>query len=267
MEQKDYYNVLGIGETASPQKIKEAYRKLAFQYHPDRTGADTDSAEKMKAVNEAYAVLSNEKKRREYDAMRHQFGASATGEFRKAYSERDIFKESDIYYIFEEMAKSFGLRGFEDIFKEHYGKRHQLFRVNKPGFFMGGFIFSGGVGWPGVFKQLLSNRGLGKIPRLLFEQITGAKLPQKGEDRVESLLLSTAQANQGGPYAYYYRKQSKKLIVNIPPGIRHGQRIRLQGMGSPGNAGGESGDLYLKVNIKTPLAQRIKAFIGDFQRK
>jgi DnaJ-class molecular chaperone len=267
MTQKDYYRVLGIDKTVSPQKIKEAYRKLAFKYHPDRQSDNIDSAEKMKSINEAYAVLSNEKKRREYDAMRHQFGASATGEFRKAYSEQDIFKGSDIHKIFEEMAKSFGLRGFEDIFKEHYGKGYQSFRIEKPGFFMGGFFFSGKLGSPIGFQHLLSGKGLGKFPRLIFEQLTGTKLPQKGVDRVEAITLSLTQAAEGGPYAYYHRKQSKKLIVKIPPGIRHGQQIRLQGMGEAGNAGGVAGNLYLKVNIKKPLSHKIKAFIEDFRKK
>lgn len=267
MEQKDYYKVLGVEDTASPNTIKEAYRKLAFQYHPDRHGSDEASAEKMKAINEAYAVLSNEQKRREYDAMRHQFGDAAAGEFRKTYTEQDIFRDSDIHRIFEEVAKSFGLRGFEDIFKEHYGKGYRSFRMERPGFFMGGFIFSGGLDLSGAFRQLLSGQGVGKISKLLFEQITGGQLPRKGADRVESLNLSADQAAKGGPYAYYYRKQSKKLIVKIPPGIRHGQRIRLQGLGEPGTGGGEAGDLYLKVNIKKSLGRRIKAFMVDFQKK
>lgn len=267
MKQKDYYHILGVEENASPKRIKEAYRKLAFQYHPDRQPDHNNSAETMKAINEAYAVLSNEKKRREYDMLRRQFGASATDEFRKAYSEQDIFKGSDIHRIFEDMATAFGLRGFEDIFKEHYGKGYRSFRIEKPGFFMGGFVFSSGFGSPGGLHRRLSGKGLGKLPKLILEHITGAKIPQKGKDIVEAIFLSRSQAAQGGPYAYYHRKQSKKLIVNIPSGIRHGQRIRLQGMGEPGNAGGPTGDLYLKVQIKTPISEKIKLFLEDFRKK
>ncbi len=268
MSQTDYYRVLGVDETATPQQIKEAYRKLAFQYHPDRQGQHADNAENMKAINEAYAVLSNGKKRREYDAIRHQFGSAAADEFRKSFSEQDIFSGSDIRKIFEEMATSFGLQGFDDIFKEFYGKEYHSFRVQKPGFFMGGFIFSGrfGTASPGN-QHLLSGKGLGKLPRLIFQQLTGLKPPQQGADRVNTITLSATQAAEGGPYAYYHRKQAKKIIVKIPPAVRHGQKIRLQGLGDPGKAGGTPGDLYLKIRIKQPLSQKIKAVIEDFRNR
>ena len=67
MTTQDYYTLLGIDPKAEPQQIKAAYRNLAFQYHPDRNNADAASAEKMKAINEAYAVLSHPHKRQEYD--------------------------------------------------------------------------------------------------------------------------------------------------------------------------------------------------------
>ena len=89
MSQNDYYQILEIDLKASPKKIKDAYRKLAFKYHPDRNSKNPEAAEKMKRINEAYAVLSDAAKRREYDAMRHQFGSSAYSQFRQNYSEQD----------------------------------------------------------------------------------------------------------------------------------------------------------------------------------
>jgi DnaJ-class molecular chaperone len=277
MTQADYYATLKVSETASAQEIKAAYRKLAFEYHPDRTGGNTESADRMKAVNEAYAVLSDEDKRREYDTLRSRFGASAAGEFRKTYSQEDIFRGSDIQGIFEEMARSFGLRGFEDIFKEFYGNGYHSFRVKQSGGSGGGIFFGGtfGTGRPGRGKgrrigrgmgRGLYHRGLGKLTEKMVEKITGATLPKNGEDQAGAISLSTEEAARGGPFAYFYRKQGKKLVVKIPPGIRHGQRIRLAGLGSPGTAGGRPGDLYLRIRIRKPLVDKLKKLAGDIQK-
>ena len=121
----DYYQTLGVPPNADPKKIKLAYRELAFQYHPDRNKENPAAAEKMKRLNEAYAVLSHVQKRREYDTLRREFGSSARHRFRQNYTEKDIFSGSDIHRILEEMAKSFGFRGYHDIFREFYGKGYQ----------------------------------------------------------------------------------------------------------------------------------------------
>ena len=76
----------------------------------------------MKLVNEAYAVLSNPKKRKEYDTLRSAYGAGAYSRFRNNYSEQDIFNGSDIFGVFEELAKTFNLRGYEEVFKEFYAR-------------------------------------------------------------------------------------------------------------------------------------------------
>ncbi|MBW1675503.1 MAG: DnaJ domain-containing protein [Deltaproteobacteria bacterium] len=110
MHQEDYCRILGVEPHASAEQIKEAYRRLAFKYHSDRNKANPEASEKMKAINEAYAVLSNPAKRRQYEALRHQFGSSAYSQFRRSYSEKDIFRGSDIKDILEEMAKVFGFR-------------------------------------------------------------------------------------------------------------------------------------------------------------
>jgi DnaJ-class molecular chaperone len=270
MTQADYYAALDVPETASPQEIKAAYRKLAFEYHPDRTGGKPESADRMKAVNEAYAVLSDEGKRREYDTLRRQFGSAAAGEFRKTYSQQDIFSGSDIQGIFEEVARSFGLRGFDDIFKEFYGSGYQSFRVNKPGVSGGGIFFAGKTGTRGPGRGMsrgLYHRGLGKIAEKMVEKITGATLPKNGADQTDTIILSADEAARGGPFAYLHRKQGKKLVVKIPPGVRPGQRIRLTGMGEPGTAGGQPGDLYLRIRIRKPLVEKLKKLAGDIQRK
>ena len=107
MAQEDYYRVLGVDQNATDRQIKEAFRTLAFKYHPDRNKENPVAVENMKKVNEAYAVLSNPAKKREYDTQKTQFGSSAYTHFRSNYSEQDIFSCSDVNHIFEEMAKAF----------------------------------------------------------------------------------------------------------------------------------------------------------------
>jgi len=262
MEEADYYKILGVNQNAGPKQIKEAYRELAFKYHPDRNKEKPESAEKMKRVNEAYAVLSNPEKRREYDSLRERFGPSAYSRFRKNYSEQDIFSGSDIHKIFEEMSRAFGLRGFEDIFKEFYGQGPRTFEFKRPGFTAKGFVFFGKFRFGNLNSMQLPLTGvLEKLSRYVFKQIAGAEeLTQNGADTYDVIDLHPLKARQGGPYAYFLRKKSKKLVVQIPAGVREGQRIRLARMGEDGKGGGKAGDLYLEIRIKKPLLEKMKDF-------
>jgi DnaJ-class molecular chaperone len=256
MEQRDYYEILGVPSGATEKQIKAAYRKLAFQYHPDRNTGDPESAGKMKAINEAYAVLSNPSKREHYDDLRRQFGSSAYNRFRTNYTESDIFRGSDINRIFEEMARAFGLRGFDDIFNEAYGEGYRTFEFKRPGFSARGFVFTGPL--RGSARKQAPPLVLGKLSRYLIEKLTGVELPQNGTDVTEAIYLTPQEAEEGGPYPYYYRKKSKKLVVMLPRGLREGRRIRLAGMGEEGKGGAKAGDLYLTVKIKKPLVQKVK---------
>ena len=261
MSQEDYYRVLGLDKNASQTQIKEAYRQLAFKHHPDRNRENPAAADKMKKINEAYAVLSNPAKKGEYDDLRTQFGSSAHTHFRNHYSEQDIFSGSDINHIFEEMARSFGFRGSNEIFKEFYGRGYQQFGFQKSGTQTRRFVFRGpSPNGHGQQVHLPLGGNLGKILRLVLQKISGVQFPEDGADVDEHLYLAPQKALQGGPYAYYLRHQSKKLVVKIPPGIRDGQRIRLAGMGESGKAGGKPGDLFLKVHIRKPWLQSIKDF-------
>ena len=99
MNNGDYYKTLGVGKDTPVQQIREAYRKLAYQYHPDRNPGDPAAADMMKQVNEAYAVLSNIDKRQDYDSMRQRFGDAAYSRFRQSYTDQDVFRNSDIHQI------------------------------------------------------------------------------------------------------------------------------------------------------------------------
>jgi len=260
METQDYYKILGIPRDADKKAIKDAYRELAFKYHPDRNKENPEAVNRMKAVNEAYAVLSHAEKRRQYDSLQQQFGSSAHSQFRQHYSEHDIFSGSDIFRIFEEMTRMHGFRGSEDIFREFYGPGFRSFQGRGPGMRFKGFVFTGrgphGGRYRGGGPSPSGGRGLGRLARHMIERLTGVTLPQAGQDREATIKLSPETARQGGPYAYDYRKQGKKLVVKIPPGIREGQRIRLTGLGEQGRGGGPPGDLYLRVEISKPILDR-----------
>jgi curved DNA-binding protein CbpA len=101
---------------------------------------------------------------------------------------------------------------------------------------------------------------------MILEKLTGVKLPKDGRDYNDAISLSKDEAARGGPHAYLHLSQKKKLVVKIPPGVRHGQRIRLAGMGQPGTAGGRPGDLYLRIRIRKPLAEKLKNLAGNIQR-
>jgi DnaJ-class molecular chaperone len=268
MSQRDYYQILGIEKDAGQKQVKEAYRHLAFKYHPDRNQGNPKASEEMKSVNEAYAVLSDPAKRREYDALKHRFGSYAHTRFRSNYSEQDIFSGSDINHVFEEMAKAFGFRGVDDVFREFYGNNYRSFQFKRPGFFAGGFIFGGPFHSGGRGQTVIPpSATMGKLSRFILRQISGVELTQNGKDLEDVIHLTDEQALNGGPYAYFLRKKSKKLLVKIPPGVSDGQRIRLAGMGEDGKSGGTPGDLFLKVQIRRPLIQKIKKSIADFRKR
>jgi DnaJ-class molecular chaperone len=267
MEQKDYYKILNIQKDASSQQIKEAYRELAFKYHPDRNRDNPENIEKMKLVNEAYAVLSNSSKRKEYDSFKERYGSSAYSQFRDSYSEHDIFSGSDILRVFEEIAKGFNLRGYDEIFKEFYGPGYRKFEFKQPGFFFRGVVFTGEFGSKKNKEQQISGPShFGRLSRYMFKKLTGAEIPQDGIDIHDSIDISPELSQKGGPYAYFHNRKSKKLLVKIPPGVHEGQRIRLSQMGEEGKGGGKAGDLYLKVRIRKPLLKKIKDFITDLTK-
>ncbi|MDD4984818.1 MAG: DnaJ domain-containing protein [Dehalococcoidales bacterium] len=258
MNQKDYYNILGVGRSASQKSIKEAYRKLAFQYHPDKNKGDPAATNKMKEINEAYAVLSDVSKRKEYDLLRSQYGPSAYDRFRQSHTTEDIFRGSDINQIFEEFARIFGFRSSGDVFRESYGNEYWWFGPGaEPG-----SNKNHASNYHGQMSGSSSPGLMGKLVKFFLKKVIGVELPEKGRNFYDTITLRPERIRGGTEVEYSYQRQGKtrNLIVKIPPGIRDGQRIRLKGMGSPGEAGGAPGDLYLQVKIKRPLGQRLRDF-------
>ncbi len=101
----------------------------------------------------------------------------------------------------------------------------------------------------------------------MFKKISGVELRESGAHISDVIYLSPQQARDGGPYAYYLKKKTKKLVVKIPQNVSKGQKIRLAGMGEEGKGGGEPGDLFLKVHITKPLLQTIRDFIRGVRKK
>lgn len=268
MRPKDYYEILGVSRQATPQEIKDAYRRLAFLYHPDRNKGNPYAVEKMKELNEAYAVLSDPKKRRDYDRISREHGSQGYERFRRTYSEKDIFRDSDIFQIFEEMAREFGLRGFEEVFREFYGHGFRGFEFRRSGMFGGGFFFfysakkSESPQEISFSPKILPKIG-GNLLHYFLKKTFGFEKPVKGKDLEGVLYLTPQQALEGGKGRFFHRKRSKELVVTIPPGIKEGQKIRLKGMGEEGRNGGEPGDLYLVVKIRRPLLQRARNFLEN----
>jgi curved DNA-binding protein len=266
MGQKDYYEILGANRDSTQQQIKEAYRKLAFQYHPDRNRENPLAVEKMKEINEAYAVLSDSRKRKDYDLLRAEYGSYGYDRFRQSYSQEDIFRGSDINRIFEEMAKAFGFRGFDEVFREFYGQGYRTFEFRRPGVFGRGFIFFGpGFGRKNREEIPVSSKVLpgvaGKFVRYLLKKTFGIREPVRGKDLEDVIYLGPQQAFKGAKGKYFHRKRSKELMITIPPGTKEGQKIRLKGMGKEGKDGGEPGDLYLNVKVKRPLLWRVRELL------
>ena len=262
MEQKDYYEILGIEKEAGQKQIKDAYRSLALTYHPDRNRDNPGAATRMKEINESYAVLSDPEKRRRYDALRQTYGSSAYGQFRQTYSEQDIFRGSDIQQIFEELSRAFGFRGFDDIFRESYGEGYRTFEFRRPGAF--GRVFVGGSrGGRGLAGGAPLGGYLGRMVKYGLKKKWGIELPEAGKDLRDMITISPELARSGGKIRYSCRKNARELLVTIPARIRAGQQIRLKGMGESGKGGGESGDLYIEVRVRNPLFQKVKEFVEE----
>ena len=208
----DYYEILGVNKDSSTSDIKKAYRKLAMKYHPDRNKGDKEAEEKFKKISEAYAVLSDSEKRKQYDT----FGASG---FQQRYSQEDIFRGFDL----GDILKEFGLGGMG-----------------------GGFRTSGGQGSP--FETFFFQSGGPGTGRTTFR--TSAQQPVKGSDITYELLVSLNEILNGSEKTISLRhdNRTENVSVKIPKGIKSGQKLRLSGKGSPSPYGGPPGDLYLVIN-------------------
>ncbi len=228
MSNRDYYKILGVGKSASSQDIKKAYRKLAMKYHPDRNKGNKAAEERFKEISEAYAVLSDPEKKKQYD----MFGAEG---FQQRYSQEDIFKSFD----------------FSDILRE--------FGFGNVGSFKRG-------GGSGIFSHIFS--GASKGPRYrtkadpyssVFTDFGGRTGGLKGQDVIYELPLHLEDIvkTHEKTISYNLSGMHQQIKVKIPAGIDDGKKLRLAGKGQPGPEGGPPGDLYIRVKVLNhPVFQR-----------
>jgi molecular chaperone DnaJ len=268
--EKDYYKVLGVTKTATQDEIKKSYRKLARQYHPDANKGDSDAEEKFKEISEAYDVLSDEKRRKEYDEARSLFGpgrARAGGQGGFGFDLGDLFGNQGPTGTGTPPGGTGERIG--DLFGGLFGRRQAGQRPRRGTDVESEITLS--------FGEALEGR---TVPlRLTSEEAcptcrgTGAKTGTV--PRVCPRCEGTGQEsrNAGGfafsepcrechgrglvvddpcPTCYGSgRAQSTRTIqARIPAGVRDQQRIRLKGKGAPGENGGPSGDLYVLVHVK-----------------
>ena len=196
------------------------------------------------------------KKKAQYDTLRKTYGSAAANRFKQNYSDQDIFRGSDIGQIFEELSRAFGLRGFEDVFKEAYGSGFRTFEFRRPNVY--GKVFMGGQNRAGGMPREFPLGGnLGRLLKYGIKKKWGIEFPEKGKDIHDIIAISPEMMQSGGKIDYTCRKNDRELRITIPPGIREGQKIRLRQMGEPGKGGAEAGDLYVEVQARNPLLQKI----------
>jgi molecular chaperone DnaJ len=261
-EKRDYYEVLGVSKNASKDEIKDAYRKLAMQYHPDRNKA-ANAEDKFKEISEAYAVLSDDQKRQQYDTLGH-------AGFDQRYTAEDIFRGADFETIFRDIGFGFG-----DLFRTFFG-----------GGFGGGFrqrnnrgqdlgyeleitleeaakgtekeivvprtekceVCEGSGASPGTLPKKCPNcKGAGQVRNtrsngfLTYVQVTPCS-----ECRGRGKIIESPCNKCHGTGLV---KKRRKINVKIPEGIDEGYQLRLRGEGEMAPNAGTPGDLYVLVHI------------------
>ncbi|MEM4704072.1 MAG: molecular chaperone DnaJ [Candidatus Bathyarchaeia archaeon] len=261
---RDYYEVLGVSRNASKEEIKDAYRRLALQYHPDRNKSP-DAEEKFKEISEAYAVLSDDEKRRAYDMFGH-------AGFDQRYTTEDIFRGADFESIFRDIGFGFG-----DIFRFFFGDRgfseqdfeQRVVRGRDLGYDLEITLEEAAKGTereievprtekcdvchgtgasPGTYPKTCQKcQGSGRIQNVrrsgfaTFVQVTPCTVCHgKGQ-----VIENPCRNCRGSGLV----KRRRKILVKIPAGIDEGYRLRLHGEGETPPDGGPPGDLYVLIHM------------------
>jgi len=284
MSEQDYYQILGVSKNATDSEIKKAYRKLAMKYHPDHSKGDKPAEEMFKKISEAYAVLSDKEKRKQYDT----FGSA---DFHQRYSQEDIFRNADLGDILKEfgfggkgMRFSFGggspfgggggpfggyqrrqapVKGSDLVYElpltlqevasgtsktvsfQHQGRSENITVKIPPGMITGKKLRLAGKGESSEY---------GGPPGDLFIQAQVSADPTFTNEEYDLHTTVTIRLSESllGTQVGIPTLEGKELSLKIPPGTRHKTRMRLAGNGLPKMKGQSRGDLYVTVAVDIP---------------
>ncbi len=245
MAQKDLYSILGVKDTASDDEIKKAYREAAKKNHPDKTGGDKGKESKFKDISSAYEVLSDPKRRAEYDQLRRGGFPMDGSAFRGGAGGPGGFA---------------GGSGLEDILSQMFG-----------GNFGAGTAAGPGATRRVIFEQDLPRGGRRRPPPAPepepeIEQILrtkeGHEFTRRGDDLFIDLPLSIEEAVLGAKVDV--PTLTGKVTMTIPPGTSSGKKMRLRGKGWQG-----AGDQYVTTQIIVPTEVDEKAAnaLRDFAKR
>jgi curved DNA-binding protein len=301
---KDYYQILQVPRSASQEEIKKAFRKLAMKYHPDHNKNDKSAETRFKEINEAYAVLGNSEKRKQYDT----FGADHFGQ---RYSQEDIFRDFDFSSIFREFG--FG-GGGQNIFGQMFGNRSYGKTRRSPFGFEGYqtrsaptkgqdlvyelaitleeaststnkvISYQDGDSQQNISVKIPPGISTGKKLRVpgrgrpglnggskgdLFVQIKVLDHPlfrREGEDLILTREIRFTEA-LAGTEIEVPTIDKKTLRLKIPAGCQCNARYRLKGYGMPSMGGGGRGDAYVQVVVAVPQkpSKKQKALLKDME--
>jgi len=263
---RDYYEILGVSRTADAAELKKAYRKLAMQYHPDRTPGDAEAEKRFKEAAEAYEVLSNPEKRQRYDRFGHA-GVRGNGAGGPGAGFQDI---NDIFSTFSDI---FG--GSGSIFDEMFGTRSRSSRARRQGrpgsdlriklaltleeiaegtekkIKVRKYVSCDACAGTGAengaegYQTCQTCRGSGEIhqvTRSVFGQFVNVQTCPvcQGEGRI----ISNRCAKCGGEGRV---KGEETIPIAVPPGVMEGNYITMRGAGNAGIRGGGPGDLRVEI--------------------
>jgi len=262
LSRRDYYEILNVARDAGKDDIKNAYRNLALQYHPDRNKSP-GAEEKFKEISEAYAVLSDDEKRAQYD----QYGHAGID---SRYSWDDLFRGVDFGDIFRDIG--FGFGGFESIFNQFFGSGGRR-RISRGADLRYDTSISLEEAYSGVKREIEvprteacpTCRGTGARPGTSPKRCprcNGAGQVQHVREAGFARFVSvtpcgtchgrgTAVDTPCGECKGTGRvRRTRRISIKIPSGVDSGNHLRLSEEGEAGEAGEPPGDLYVVVHVK-----------------
>ncbi len=258
---RDYYEILGVSKDASQEEIKRAFRVLAKKYHPD-LNKEEGASEKFKEIGEAYSVLSDEKKRRDYD----QFGHDAfTNGYQNASTSGFDFGDIDLGDIFDSM---FGGHGFSSSFTSGFGRRGRSTKTRGDDLLLRvKLTFEEAV--KGCKKDIKIDvtencdhcNGKGGFQESTCSSCGGTGVVEEAQRTMFGMFKTQKVCSTCEGTGKVFKEvckycsgtgkvtKNKTLTINVPEGIDNGNRLRLSGKGGAGTNGGENGDIYLEFVV------------------